>query len=144
MFFAGFKFWRVGSRKLYAVPEAQLLRTGKRKRRSRVPTDDSSDSDFAEDNYTRRQLVPRPNRGISAAEIRQQVEEAISTLHWLPQNVRQQLSDALQCTICRDIITPPTVYAHCCQRILGCKQCVDRWFAETTAAAAVASLFVVS
>ena len=116
MFFAGFKFWRVGSRILYAVPEAQLLRTGKRKRRSRVPTDDSSDSDFAEDNYTRQQLVPRSNSGISAAEIRQQVEEAISTLHRLPQNVRQQLSDALQCTLCRDIITPPCMYMHIAAR----------------------------
>ena len=45
----------------------------------------------------------------------------------LPPEVRRHL-EAFKCTICHELpMTPPLIYANCCNRLVGCQQCVQRW-----------------
>ena len=43
----------------------------------------------------------------------------------------KELQTSFQCVICRGILRQPIV-ASCCQRIIGCDQCVNSWLQEST------------
>ena len=47
----------------------------------------------------------------------------------LPCTLHRQLQDTFKCNICRSSpIKPPVIFSRCCKRLLGCQECVDRWF----------------
>ena len=47
----------------------------------------------------------------------------------LPLGLHKQRQDAFRCSICCcSPIKPPVVFGRCCKRLLGCQDCVDRWF----------------
>ena len=39
------------------------------------------------------------------------------------------ISGVFECVICKDILQPPQ-FSLCCQRIIGCHQCICHWFGE--------------
>ena len=47
----------------------------------------------------------------------------------LPLGIHKLLQDAFKCNICcSSPIKPPVIFSRCCKRLLGCQECVDRWF----------------
>lgn len=49
----------------------------------------------------------------------------------LPLGLSSVLYDTFKCSIClRSPIRPPCVFGRCCKRIIGCQECVDRWYSD--------------
>lgn len=47
----------------------------------------------------------------------------------LPLGLSTLLLDAFKCHICHSSpLDPPAMFARCCNRILGCRRCVDNWY----------------
>lgn len=47
----------------------------------------------------------------------------------VPLALRRLLYETFRCSICRSTpMNPPVIFAKCCKTILGCQQCVDRWY----------------
>ena len=130
----GFKFWRVGSRKIYSVSEQQLgprqaLRPSKRPRALRWEphASESESTDFERQPPTRRSTsVLREIR-----EMRTELATAIDNVRrQLPRDLHRHLSESLSCCICRDIMNPPIIFSRCCQRLLGCRQCLEHAYEQ--------------
>ena len=139
---AGLRFWKVGSRKVYAVKQSYSGQPsgkgpGKGRRHSRaseivIPSDSDSESDF---------LPATKRKAVSGSEIRTLTKEVgviqqelrkiftISSGLTIPIALRQKLSDTFKCNICQvSPISPPVIFARCCKSIIGCQTCVDRWY----------------
>ena len=138
---AGLKFWRVGSRKIFSVPDSETRSRSRKKRRlsrgSQNPqplTDTSGDSDFElEHGSHSRRLRRSGSFATVVADELATMRESISRLHstgGLPPGVRRHLENSFKCAICFELPTPPIVYSHCCHRIVGCQQCNQRWREE--------------
>ena len=119
------RFWKVGSRKIYAVQRDTKGKLPHKK----VFTDTESEDDFE---------PPRKKRhsesGCIVSEIRDMRKDLqslfeISKSLKLPLGLHKQLQDAFRCSICCcSPIKPPVIFGRCCKRLLGCQNCVDRWF----------------
>ena len=117
------KFWKVNSRKFFAVPEDDLLAPSRK--RSKRKESSSADSAYLED---------------SLDDIRHEVESIKSKMDKLfavtknmpvPPGLKSLLHDALKCKICHEVpVKPPIIFAKCCKSILGCQTCVDEWYAD--------------
>ena len=46
----------------------------------------------------------------------------------IPLGLKKVLKDAFKCVICMGVVKPPVITGRCCQRILGCESCVNKWF----------------
>ena len=129
------------------MSEQSIRRSKKRRSSSRgqsssqhLPQElqDTSDSDFEDDAAgpsSGNQPVVRRMRSSGdsvvgeLASIRQSLSRLQST--GLPAGLRRHLQDAFKCAICLDVpLTPPIIFSHCCNRIIGCQQCVQRWQEE--------------
>ena len=117
----GLKFWKVGSRKIYAIKSSDL---------HPLAIDDSSGSETEE---------PKPKRPVAAKfnreilkEIKDLKESLLSVNDTLsiPMGLRQVLSEALKCQICHDIMKPPIIFGRCCKYIIGCRDCIDNYYGE--------------
>lgn len=119
--YIGLRFWKVGSRKIYAVSKDDL----------HVAADSSSsDSESL-------QPPPRKCAKMSSVEfvaleknvkaIRSQIESLVNvqTTLRIPLSLRKLVIDNFKCIICQGIMTPPVIFAKCCKRLLGCEACVD-------------------
>ena len=94
--------------------------------------DDSSDDDSA---------VPQPARKKSKIDVKQLTSELksvketltnILTKHSITQGWRQVLNEHFKCQICQGIINPPILVSECCHTILGCQDCISRWYEEAS------------
>ena len=110
----GLKFWKVNSRKFYAIPEEDRIMEPARKRRS--------------------------IEGCSIDNLRSEVKGvsekvdklfAVTKDMHVPVGLKLLLHDAFKCKICLEVpIKPPIIFAKCCRIILGCQACVDNWYAQ--------------
>ena len=47
----------------------------------------------------------------------------------LPPDLCKKLHNTFKCNICcSSPIKPPVIFSRCCKRLLGCQECMDRWF----------------
>ena len=130
--FLGLKFWKVPSRKIYAVQQSELLSKGKsRRRRSAINvSSEDSDSDFVNEKKK------RSSGGNSLAVIQefQLLKKEIDTVLTITKSMRfppglyLAMSNSFSCNICLDIIHPPVIFARCCKNLLGCESCVDIYY----------------
>ena len=102
--FTGLQFWRVGSRKVYAVPIDEVCHN--KRKRKRTDSDDDSESK-------------------KSHEVIKEIAKLRSEIRY--STVNSRIADALKCTICLSIVKPPVMYTHCCLRIVGCKECIDAY-----------------
>ena len=116
----GLKFWKCGSRRIYAVREAET------KRAITIPSDSSDDeSDIVP-------LVKRRKEGIDgiARDIKVLKSDVASLFEVsrtiVPMGLKKMLIDTFRCTICQS--TPPIIFSKCCKSIIGCQECVDKWY----------------
>ena len=131
--FIGLKFWKVGSRKLYAVKDSDLK---ERKRTSNVINISSSSSDeelitpFAKRKRTA-EFVKLSNISSELREVKDGIDKIFTVTNNMsvPIGLRSVLYDTFKCSICQS--TPmvlPTIFAKCCKSIWGCQSCVDTWY----------------
>ena len=113
--YAGIKFWRVGSRKIYAIKDS------KKKHRLQDSSEDEGHK--------------FPRLDSSFVDKLDVIDEKLSKILEvnpslpLPLGVSSVLLDSLRCNICKaSPINPPPIFVRCCKRILGCQSCVDEWY----------------
>ena len=112
----GLKFWKVGSRKLFAVRDPDKDKR-KRKRNSYYDSD--------EDHI----LIDKID--IMYAKVSQVLE--VNNHLPLPLGLSSIVYETFKCSIClMSPITPPppAIIGKCCKRIVGCQKCVDEWYKE--------------
>jgi len=105
----GLAFWKVSSRKLYAVKQTDL-----------EPWEQVNRSD--------EELTPRGTKRFRK-EIKEGIHEIKQEFRTLksilfPNCLRDQMIDLARCSICQVVIQPPVLIANCCNSIVGCEQCV--------------------
>ena len=128
----GIQFWKVPSRKLFAVDEANLPRqmlpstAGESSRKRSAPQPTISD---LEDDICR---VDGKLDTMTAefSELKRQLQDLFKvTGTSVPPALRLLFDEAFKCKICLDTSTPPIIVTKCCRSILGCQSCVDQWYA---------------
>ena len=128
-------FWKVGSRKLYAVKEADLRG---RKRMSTAANESTSSSDegtilpFTKYKRTA-EYVKITHISSELREVRSGLDKIFTLtsgmIMSIPVGLRKVLYDTFRCSICQATpMVPPVIFAKCCKYILGCQQCVDTWY----------------
>ena len=126
---AGLKFWKVNSTKFFAVAEEDLLAPRRKKYKRRGSGTDAID-------------LCREEPGCSCQETEQKVSKELVELQRrvdkvfqltkdakVPLGLRDLLSEAFKCKICREVIRPPVIVTKCCKGLLGCDECVRTWYA---------------
>ncbi len=138
--FAGFKFWKVGSRKIFAVTEGELRPTkGKHKRTVPYVVSDVY-SDSSEDEFQPQRKKGTPATSAEVTQVAREVKEVrkeiqsifqITSSMKIPPGLHKLLQESFQCHICRaSPIVHPVIFARCCRRILGCQVCTDTWYRQ--------------
>lgn len=115
---AGIKFWKVGSRKLYAV-----IVKGEGKKRKRKYSD--SDASGGEEKVR----IEVCSRLITIERKLTKILDITPNLP-MPLGLLTLLHETFKCSICKSsiIIVPPVIYGRCCKRIIGCQRCTDTWY----------------
>ena len=122
----GMKFWKVNSRKFYAVPDEDLLAPVRKKSRRSVSSIEDHDD----------------HQSCNCADVLNDFSDEMALLHKkidrvfeltkntpVPLGLRGLLQDTLKCKICHiSPMKPPIILAKCCRSILGCETCVNRWY----------------
>lgn len=117
MYLTGFKFWKVGSRKVYAIPEGDLR--PKRAQRQIVISESESEDDFQQP--VRKRFASTPSEGMPLpSKILSEVKHIRNDLKGLfqisahmkiPPGLYRHLNDTFQCHICRSSpITPQSFF----------------------------------
>ncbi len=120
------EFWKSNRKILAASKELYTKLTGSSadpKRAKREITDLTlSDEDF--ESRPRKKKVGVSNQDALFDEIREGIE-MLKTGNSLV----KVLSDVFECIVCKDVMDQP-LFARCCNRLIGCKICVNRWLDE--------------
>lgn len=120
------KFWKVGSRKIYAVKSSEM----KMKRKFPADTSSSSDSDVPRSKVIKSGQPPYVEMQKNLKEINNKVSalfEINRTLQ-IPLGMRKVLIENFKCVMCHNIIRPPVIFTRCCKYMLGCERCVHTWY----------------
>ena len=128
----GLRFWKVGSRKIYAIKKSAHARPDRGKGRKHQPQETSA-SDSEEDFIPARKRTVTSGLASLTKEVTLMREELqhlfeINRLTKIPVALHRKLSDTFRCNICQSPITPPVIFARCCKNIVGCSGCVDVWY----------------
>ena len=119
----GFKFWKVGSRKIFAVRQGDLKMKSSRKRGLVVISDSDSDDDLQP--LQRKPIREAPPQLVEEVkEMRKDIQclFQITNKMKISPGLYRQLKETFQCHICRCTpIEPPVIFTRCCHRILGCQ-----------------------
>ena len=112
----GFKFWKVGSRKIFAVVESELDRIrkgkGKRKRKEVIQIEDSDDDTSAY--LTEKKLKREDELMMEVKSIRHDLGAVLSLSNEmkLPPGLFKQLVDTFKCNICQSTpMNPPVIHS---------------------------------
>ncbi len=106
---AGIKFWKVGSRKIFAI-STEVPRAKKRR---------CSNAD--EDSLLNEKLNSLNSKVSKILKV--------APYYKIPLGLLAQLHDTFKCNICKSSpLIPPAIFARCCKRIFGCMECTDKWY----------------
>ena len=128
MSLVGLKFWKMNSRKFFAIPEDDLLAPCRKRSRSSSSAVQPVDLDG--------------NGSCTCAEAVGELADDVALLTRkidrifeltkdtpIPLSLRGLLTDSLKCKICHlSPMKPPIIMAKCCRSIIGCDTCVNRWY----------------
>ena len=142
--YAGLRFWKTGSQKIFAVKEEDIHRLRARGKGKRCPIllnseDEDDDSDDFLQPARKRKLSNATHEAITdASAIMKDVAEmkkdlksvlALTPESSIPLGLKRIMMETFQCSICMSApVVPPIIYARCCKRLLGCQSCVDTWY----------------
>lgn len=126
--YIGFKFWKAGNRKIFAVPQYK----GKGKIRRQVcPSDDDDDFEPPSKRYSSdSKAILKEIHGIKE-QLASIFQLSANMKTKIPPGLLMQLHETFNCHICSNTpMKPPIIFAHCFKRILACQTCVDRWYRQ--------------
>ena len=89
----------------------------------------SENSSLAEDVASIKSNINNIIQEMQAARAEVQDIIKIKAANEIPIQLQQVLNDTLKCKICMGIAKPPIIFGKCCQQLLGCQICIDKWFA---------------
>ena len=136
------QFWKVGSRKIYAVKESDLKPSSKQYSKGKIPM--SPDSDSSNDVFVQstkrgkfvssKKLSDSDSLLTEVKGLRKEIGQLFEVNKQLPIpfGLRKVLQETFQCCICQSTMTPPIIFGRCCKSLIGCQSCVDRWFQGDT------------
>ena len=120
---SGLKFWRVGSRKLYAVKRGDHLTDRKC---NITETSESFDEESLRKQHKGKSEVLKVVK-----ELRCGLDSILAVnrgMH-IPIGFRAQLLESFTCHICQSSpMKPPIMFAKCYRYIIGCQPCVEGWY----------------
>ena len=124
----GLKFWKASARKFYVVPEEDLQQV----------IQPSEERAAKRPRMTLESAVASPSTTPSALE---QLRLDVATIKdntnmmltltrdlKIPLSLKLLLNESFQCHICRHCMKPPIILSKCCKNIIGCEECVNRWY----------------
>ena len=130
---SGLQFWRVGSRKIFAVLSYEVAKgkgtkkgKGKEATTSKVMKRQYCEIDSDSDDDKHHQEVMK-----EISSLRLDISQVLQLTKGmkLPPGLYIQLKQTFKCKICHTSpISPPVIYTRCCKNILGCETCVDHWY----------------
>ena len=119
------------ARKLFALSQVGNC---KRKHSAQVISDEDDDET---DDFTER----RPSKNAKSTKIDDMklgINKINDNLDYifklskdmtLPPAVHTLITDTFECNICHSVpMSPPPIYGKCCKRLIGCQECVDKWY----------------
>ena len=123
----GLKFWKCGSRRIYAVRE------GDTKKVITVSSDSSSDeSDFVPLTKRRRETIDRIANDVKIIKGEVASLFEVTKMTKVPLGVKKIMIDTFRCTICQGTpMVPPVIFSKCCKNLIGCQRCIDQWYSGT-------------
>lgn len=129
----GSSFWKVGSRKVYAVSEADI-------ERFRMP-DLSDDEEHFVPPPSKRRKSNSDDLENMLQRILLQMSNVSTTLSGLKNlcikygvsiGLLSALDDSFECCICKTSPSqPPLIVCKECKTIIGCRRCVNEWYQGT-------------
>ena len=122
----GLQFWKCGSRKFFAILKDEIDDGNGRNKRRKVSTDTS---DHALQSIAEEIVSVKTEIQAARAEVKEIIK--IKNASDIPISLQQALNESLKCKICMGISKPPVIFGKCCQQLLGCQSCVDKWFGGT-------------
>ena len=133
--FIGLKFWKAPNRRIFAVPEEDIVRGAgpSHNGRKRLRTDD-----LPPDLYMEEALVPLTEKVDSVlnelGSLQVQLKEVfkVTKNSNIPLAMKKSIETTFQCKICRNLMTPPIIFSKCCRSLLGCAACTDEWYSGPT------------
>ena len=123
---AGLKFWKVGSRKIFAVHVRDLKKAG-----HYTPDSSSSDVDELQEPPKKKfspVVVSDIDKNIRALKGQLDSLLVVQGTLKIPLSFRKLVVESFKCLICHNIMKPPIIFARCCKRLIGCEECVDEWY----------------
>ena len=123
---AGLKFWKVGSRKLYAVSK-KCLKLSQGKGKYAADTTSSSDSD---DIMPKSKHFKYDSIGKDIKDIKGKLCSLVNIQKNMkvPLSLQLLLTESFKCCICQELMQPPVIFSRCCKCLIGCENCVDKWY----------------
>jgi len=123
-------FWKCPARKIYAIPKVG----GDRKKPARNHGD-SDDESFKANKKVKRSISELEKDVSAIANDLHELKESMASLITvnsaiqLPLSLAKLVQDGFKCKIC--LVTPmkpPVVASRCCNTLLGCSSCVNKWY----------------
>lgn len=120
----------MSARKFYAIPEEDIgrehVRGGVKRLRSSLahtPTTRDAAEGRSDD------LLIEIKSDIAAIQEKTDTIMTLSKDLKIPLGLQRLLHEAFACQICAAIpMQPPILLAKCCKSIIGCEECVNRWY----------------
>ncbi len=118
---------------MYAVDEKNLRCINKGKYPA-VSSTSSEDSDDSPPKTKAKTDIIAKSIGKDVKELKDSLMSlfAIQKNMKVPVALRRVVCESFNCTICQGIITPPAIFSRCCRNLIGCEECVDKWFEDRT------------
>lgn len=125
------------ARKLFA-----LSGTNKRKHNIQVISDYEDDDDDLEDfvepqSSKKAKFTKSTTSSTQIDDMKQDIKKINENLDCIfklskdmkmPPALHKLITDTFRCHICHGVPTPPPIYGKCCKQILGCQECIDKWY----------------
>ena len=128
------QFWKVGSRKIYAVKDTDLRESPKTHRKGKTPVLDSYSSDDAFMQCSKKGKFVSNKQSLESGKLLselQGLQKEIGQLFEVNKQLpilRKVLKETYQCCICQSTMSPPVIFGRRCKSLIGCQASVDQRF----------------
>ena len=134
----GIQFWKVGSRKIFAVRESDLRPNRPRKNTISLDSDSSDDMFLPLSKRGKcvsgKQLSESDQLLTEMQGLRKEIGQLFEVNKGLPIPIglKRIICDTFRCCICQCTMVPPVIFGRCCKSLIGCQSCTDQWFRGET------------
>ena len=126
-------FWRVGSHKIFAVTKDDLSRFGGKGRLDKRKRDHVIELSSSDDENCRMEAKLLKKFEELLEEMKHLRSEVNDVMKLMKGNLRPglylKIQQTFSCSVGRSSpYETPVIFSRCCRNIIGCSECVHRWF----------------